>query len=393
MTRAFDSWRSVALSLYMVLTGYAVLVGLPVISTAWVTRVGFDEAQVGWLSAADLGGLSLGAVLCACVIARANRRHLVIGAALAAVAANLGCVFTVDFGPVLALRAVAGLASGVYTGVAVASLGAHSNPTRAFSWALFAFAFSQALELYLLPKLSIGAIYTVFAVGYALTLAFVRWLPARAEPAPEAEAPRAARSVPAYVPWLVLAAIGFTYISIGAYWTYIELASRDAQASAEWVGQVLVWSALCSIAGCVAAGVISRRFGLARPLIVTLAAQALVVALLVGGVDDTRFMVSVFGFNFLWMLSDIYQLSTVAGVDASGRFAALVPGAQGLGQIVGPGIGAGLLGAGFGYSSVFVLCAVASLLAMALHLGMALRRARAERDPRRSPLESEAPAA
>ena len=37
----FDSWKSIAISLYMTLIGYGVLVGIPVISTAWVTLLGF----------------------------------------------------------------------------------------------------------------------------------------------------------------------------------------------------------------------------------------------------------------------------------------------------------------------------------------------------------------
>ena len=54
MARPFDSWRTIALSLYMVLTGYAVLVGIPVISTAWVEALGFSAAEVGRLAAACL---------------------------------------------------------------------------------------------------------------------------------------------------------------------------------------------------------------------------------------------------------------------------------------------------------------------------------------------------
>ena len=44
---AFDSWRSLIISLYMTLVGYGVLVGIPVISTAWVTLLGFTEVEVG----------------------------------------------------------------------------------------------------------------------------------------------------------------------------------------------------------------------------------------------------------------------------------------------------------------------------------------------------------
>ena len=42
-----DDWRSLAIALYMVLVGYGVLVGIPVISTAWVTKLGFTEVEVG----------------------------------------------------------------------------------------------------------------------------------------------------------------------------------------------------------------------------------------------------------------------------------------------------------------------------------------------------------
>lgn len=375
MPRAFDSWRSISLSLYMVLTGYAVLVGIPVISAAWVAQLGFSATQAGHLAAADLGGLSLGAVLCSRLIARLNRRHLVVGAVLLAVAANLGCIFATDHATVMALRLGAGIGSGVYTAVAVAALGATSNPVRAYSWVLFAFAIAQALELSLLPLLALDTMYLVFAASFALALPFIRWLPARAEPRPaEATRPTGWRSL---VPWLVLLAICFTYTDIGAYWTYIELATVDSAASPGTVRQVLVWSALFSILGCVAAGWTAKRFGLLRPLVVILGLQAVVVGVLVGGLDDTRFMLSVFGFNFLWMFSDIFQLATVAGLDPDGRFAALVPGAQGLGQIVGPTIGASLLGGGAGFGGVFALCAGASLSAMAIYVGLNLWRGRA----------------
>ena len=67
---AFDNWRSIVISLYMTLVGYGVLVGIPVISTAWVNLLGFSEVEVGRVAGADLGGLSLGAVLTAFFIAR-----------------------------------------------------------------------------------------------------------------------------------------------------------------------------------------------------------------------------------------------------------------------------------------------------------------------------------
>jgi MFS family permease len=164
-----------------------------------------------------------------------------------------------------------------------------------------------------------------------------------------------------------------TYINIGAYWTYIELASADSAADPEWVGQVLTWSSFLSLVGCAFATLISNRFGLARPLLITLVIQSVIVGMLAGGINNTNIIFSAFMFNFLWVFIDVYQMSTVANVDHSGRFAALMPGAQGLGQIIGPNAAATILGMGLGYSGVFIMCACAALTGMSIYGFMYLR--------------------
>lgn len=379
----FDGWRSIGISLYMVLVGYGVLVGIPVISSAWVNLLGFSEVEVGRVAGADLGGLSLGAILTAIVIAKVNRRYLILVSLVLAIGANALCLTVVEYDQVLWLRLVAGVGSGIYTAVAVATLGATSKPARAFNMMLFAFAFSQALELHILPQLSMNGIYWVFIACYAVSLPFLGWIPARpVDKALDVEIDVAEadgghhvehQHVPAYVPWLVLGAILATYINIGAYWTYIELATVDTAASPEWVSKVLVWTSFSSLIGCLFATFISNRFGLARPLLITLVIQAVIVAMLAGGISNTSILISVFSFNFLWIFIDVYQMSTIANVDHSGRFAALMPGAQGLGQIIGPNIAASILAAGLGYSGVFIMCAIASLTGMSIYLFMYLR--------------------
>ncbi len=379
----FDGWRSITIALYMTLVGYAVLVAVPVISTAWVRLLGFSEVEVGRVAGADLGGLSLGAILTAMVIAKVNRRHLVFGAAALTIAANGLCMVFVEYEQVLWLRFAAGVGSGIYTAIAVASLGATSKPARAYNMMLFAFAFSQALELHILPQLPMNGIYAVFIGCYLFGLLFLHWVPPHpvdkgldveidVEEGDGNHHPQHLH-VPAYVPWLVLAAILATYINIGAYWTYIELATVDSAATPEWVSKVLVWTSFCSLIGCLFATIISNRFGLARPLLITLVIQAAVIVMLAGGINNTNILISVFSFNFLWIFIDVYQMSTIANVDHSGRFAALMPGAQGLGQIIGPNLAASILAAGLGYSGVFIMCAIASLTGMSIYLFMYVR--------------------
>jgi predicted MFS family arabinose efflux permease len=338
----------------MTLIGYGVLVGIPVISTAWVELLGFTEEQVGRVAGADLGGLSAGAVITSYLIRTMNRHLLALIGGGIAIIANALCTIYVDYETVLWLRFAAGTGSGIYTAIAVATLGGCSRPARAFNYMLFLFAFSQAAEMYFLPKLSMNGIYWVFIGFFLLGLL-------------ETDQKIV---IPTFVPWLVLGAMFFTYINIGTYWTYIELATIDAGLDNEWVGSILVWVSLGSLVGCLIATVISNRFGLARPMLLALTAMGTVVGILVFGITPSAFLVSVLSFNLLWIFVDVYQMATVANVDHSGSFSSLMPGAQGLGQIVGPNIGASMIGAGMGYDAVFAMCATAALIGMLIYLYM-----------------------
>src|SRR5210317_1237615 len=241
----FDDWRSLTIGIYMALAGYAVMVGLPVISTSWVDNLGFTEEQVGRIAGADLGGLAVGAVIAYFFVARVDRRLLTVIAAGVAIAANLLCIFYQTYDAHLVLRLTAGIGAGIYTGVAVATIGGHSRPAFAFGLELFAFAFSQGAELKFLPYLSIEGIYITLIVTYVVGLLFISWLPRRPvdktlDVEVDVEEPSGLhhvehKHVPAYVPWMVLAAIVLTYVNIGAYWTYIELSTVDSAASPEWV--------------------------------------------------------------------------------------------------------------------------------------------------------------
>jgi len=352
----FDGWRSISVAIYMALVGYSVMVAIPVISTAWVDLLGFTEVQVGRVAGADLGGLSLGAILVSFFVARVNRRYLVLGAAVIAMGANGLCMVMLSYEETLWLRFIAGIGSGAYTGIAIATLAGTSKPARAFNILLFSFAFSQGGELWLLPKMTMEQIYIFFIGTYVVGLLFLHWLPPRPvdkgldveiDMEENGGAHHAAHiHVPASVPWLVLGAVLFTYLNIGAYWTYIELASADSQADPDWVGQMLVYTSVFSVIGCACATLISNRFGLARPLLVTLVAQAIIVVMLAGGINNINVMISMFAFNFCWIFVDVYQSATIANIDHTGRFAALMPGAQGLGQIIGPNLAASMLALG-----------------------------------------------
>ena len=372
-TSSFDRWQSLTVGLYMSLVGYAVLAGIPVLSSSWVNLLNFTEVQVGRVAGADLGGLAFGAIIASALITHISRRLLVVASVTGAVAANCACIFCSDYTTTLILRFLAGSASGVFTGIAVATLGGRSSPTHAFNYLLFAFAFVQGAELYFLPKLSIQEIYLAFGISYLPVLLCLHWIPESKDRQDIAvQSPKNldlddTPKKPVLSLTLFLVAMAFTYINIGAYWTYIELAASDALLDSEWVSSLLVWASLASLLGCFVATVISDRLGVTRPLLLTLIIQGISVSVLALGISEPIFFVSLLSFNFLWIFIDVYQMGSIARFDPTGRFAALMPAAQGVGQMIGPNIAATVLAVNGGYGGVFIMCGCASIIAYLLY--------------------------
>ena len=372
VTNPFDAKGPFLLSLFMTLVGYSVLVALPAINGAWVDQLGFTEVQVNRVASSDLLGLFIGAVLTSALISRWDRQRLTYLGITLAVAANGLCTQYVDYQMTLVLRFVAGLGAGFYTAVAVAGLGAHSKPREAFNWMLLAFAISQFLELQLIPHLTMNGIYLFFIATYLVTAPFVKLIPKTNPPAPSAE-PAAVGQRPSLLAWIGIGAIVIAYINIGAYWSNIELAAEAAGLDGDWAAQVIAWCVLLSFGGCFAAMWVLKRFDYDRPLLFTFFLMVLAVGLLAVNFTAALFVFSVAMFNFLWIFIDVYQMGGVSVADRSGSAAAFIPGAQGLGQTVGPFAASIMLDLGWGFDGVFVLCAIASAAALLIYTLIYLR--------------------
>lgn len=363
----FDAKGPFLLSLFMTLVGYSVLVALPAINGAWVEQLGFSEVQVNRVASADLLGLFIGAVMTSVLIKRWDRQRLTyLGIALA-ILANALCTQYVDYDTTLILRFVAGLGAGFYTAVAVAGLGAHSKPREAFNWMLLAFAVSQFLELQLIPHLTMNGIYLFFIATYVVTLPFVRLIPRAGSPAPLPAEVSNDNQRPTLLAWVGIGAIVIAYINIGAYWSNIELAAEAAGLDGDWAAQVIAWCVLLSFVGCFTAMWVLKKFDYDRPLLVTFVLMVISVGLLAVNFTAALFVFSVAMFNFLWIFIDVYQMGGVSVADRSGSAAAFIPGAQGLGQTVGPFAASVMLDLGWGFNGVFILCAGASATALCIY--------------------------
>jgi hypothetical protein len=275
----------------------------------------------------------------------------------------------------MSLRFMTGIGSGIFTAVSVASLGATTKPVRAFNMLLLGFSFSAALEMHLLPQFSMNEIFLFFIFTTAICAPFLHWLPSRPLNAEELLVQEQLEDhaenwrVPRFLPIFCLVAVCFTYVNIGGYFTYIELAALADGIAQEWVGPVLTWSSFMALVGCIFA-LFCTRFGLFKPLFAALVAMALVVMMLSGGITNFNIAVSLFSFLTLWTFVDVFQSAMLGHMDRKGSLVALMPSVQGFGQFVGPNIAASILGAGLGYSTMFMVSGSMALVALFIYLGI-----------------------
>ncbi len=377
----FDDWRCIASAIFMALVGYTVMMGVPVLSTALVEKGGFSEVEVGRIWGADLGGFAIGAALSALLVGRMNRRHLVWTGVILCVICNMLCLVIVDYQPLLFLRLGAGVASGLFTGIAVATMGGATRPVNVFNIEILAFAGSTYLTLQFLPSLSMNGIYILFVIIALMCAFLVHFIPKR--PLNEQELAEQELATEEVVNWnapliltiACLVAICFTYINIGGYYTYIELAALDDGLDQDWLTPVLSASSVFGSIGCFLA-YLSYRFGLFKPLIYSLAAMAFSVLLVSTGITDMTFAISIFAFMTLWTYADIFQCGMLAHMDRTGSFVAMIPAVQGLGNFLGPNIAATVLAMGLGYGTMFVVSGSMTIVAIVLYavVGVAMRK-------------------
>ncbi len=370
-----DSLVAIAAAVMISFVGNAVVMGMPLMVGALADFLHFSEQQVGWMASADLGGMFLASLFTAAVVSRVNRRHLATLGILVAIAANYLSTQFQAFDSLVMVRVMAGFGGGICYSTGIACLAITRKTGRNFSIMMFGLVLINAIELYTIPSLTgawgIDGIFLAFCVAFALCLGVIPLLyphtPARPSVAQDADRDTSKPRLPTYLPLACLLAVSCFYITIGSFWAFIERAGVDAGLTDAFIANVLTLGNVFTLAGCVAAVWLSNRAGQSRVLMAALGGMAGVLGLLAVDIGATTFVIGTFGFCIAWLFTDIFQLGTLSHIDASGRYAALVPAAQGLAQTAAPAIAGFLLSRQLGYGAVMLLGAAGSLCALVIY--------------------------
>lgn len=373
----FDQPKAILAAVIISIVGNAVFIGMPMLVGSLADTLGFDEQQLGWLASADLMGIFVASIIASLLVNKVNRQLLVYTGITVAIIANFSSTVFHEFDSLFIIRIIAGLGEGICYSVGVATLAGTHKTARNFSILLFVLVAVNAIELYTFPSISdewgVNGIFLFFCVAFVMTYFFVRWLPQSNKDAISQEGSndynQASKVViPVWIPWLCLAAVACVYINVGAFWAFIERLGVDANLTDDFISNTLALGTLFTLSGCAIATWMGNKYGQSKPLIAAFALITTILFLLALKVTPISYVIAATVFNFCWLFIDVFQLGTIGNIDHSGKYAALVPGAQGLTQSISPAVAGFILSQGYGYAGVMMLCAIGTISAMIIYI-------------------------
>jgi predicted MFS family arabinose efflux permease len=356
-------WPAISLAI----GGVVPILGMPIIVEGLENHWFLSAAQAGYVTSIDLAGLFVGSSITSALALKVHWRAYLLAALLLASGLNACCMLHPALAWLWALRFGAGTASGAAYASSLALLSRSRDTAHAFSLMIFSQVVANALILAVFPIIddAFGPAGLFAAVGAVLasTLCVVPMLPGRlARPIVRHSGHQRSVSAP-LLSSLCLSAVAFVYLAIGSYWAYAERMGQSAGIPAPWVHRLLSAGVLLSGLGCVAAFRLSRRMGQSRPLLIALGALAAVLLLNGAWRTPAVYVFTLATLQLCWNFIDIFQLGTLSAVDPSGRAAAFVPAAQGVGLAAGPAAGAMVLSLGHGYSTVLLTAGASATIA------------------------------
>lgn len=351
------------------------LIGVaPLLLSAFVDDRGFGEESASWLSSGELLGSAVAAIAVAGWLTRRSRRATAgLGLGLV-VTAQLLSMAQLDFVPLLALRALAGLGAGLAAAASTAAAAGTANPERVFASASLVTAILGAITIGPIG-MAIGAYGAAGAFAIAAVVTFLAFpllagLPAPIVARPEVAGERDGQHVASAV--AVLAALFAFMLGQNAVWGFTARIGQSAGLSVEEVSWILGATAFAGLAGAAIAATLGASRGRTVPILLAIAGTVVSVFVLVASETSMGFILANATWTFLFAFSMPYFIGTLAALDRSGRWAAMGTGVAGIGAAIGPAA-VGRIVEATGYDSLAILMLVTGVVAAALITPVLLR--------------------
>ena len=341
---------------------------MPVFLGSAAARFALDDAQIGWVGSAYLGGFAPIAATSFLWINRFNWRKLTLAGGAISVLSLAASALASGFVPLIAALICAGLGLGTLYTVGIAIVAENDNPDSAFGVKLAGETFLGVAMLFALPLVFVGSrgfigvALAMAAVTGLLGLIALRSTPTRREAAMAAQSP----GHPARFERSALVGLAALFISFGvmtALWAFLERIASDFGLTSQQATMVIAVCLVTNGLAAIAAAMLGDRLGRVLPLIAGMVCAIAGIAFLNWQHDLWGYAAGVFLTMGLSNLALSYQMGLIASSDGSGRSAVLIPAALAGGGAIGPALAGSLLG-GAGYGPLYALAATTTALSL-----------------------------
>jgi len=348
-----------------------------------MSRYELGEIVVGIMFTQELTVFALTALIVAGPLSRISRVKAAAVGALLLIIVNLISAYTDSFEVVRVTRVLAGFGGGLLSAAGTASAASSQNPQRIFaiigvSWGLIA-----AVQLAVLPYLTVpyGASggYYGMAAASALFLPLLVWLnpPRHHEKMQDSMAVEqelslwerlterlGVRDAP-NARFAIIIMVGLFIFEIGQGATQVFLEQFGLRTGLEEIriGQILGITAFLGLSGGALAAWMGNRFGNLRPIVIGLSFNAVFASTLALGTIPILFGLSYLGWNMAYYFLVPYMLGVLAQMDDRGRWAVSADAVWWLGAAPGAAVGGILVEKG-GYTTLAFLAPVTGIICL-----------------------------
>lgn len=314
----------------------------PLLVGRLVDAAGMTLQQAANVPSANMLGTLAGSALTLLLLGRFGvRRLMLLGIALFALGELLSAVLVASPAGLAAARLVAGCGMGISIAGAAATVVALPSPERVFAAMVFFQALSGAALLLAAPELfeSIG-VRGVFVTLATLAVVSCATIPFYAQPAPRHEARVPGTTLISLPTLMLLGSLFVYYVANNGVWAHFERVGVDAGVPTHEISAALSIGQLCSLAGALAAAILSARISRRAAIGSGVVGIAIATAMLLGIKGPSLLLASVALFMGSICFVVPFYLGALAALDASGRFVVMGNLALMGGLFLGPALAA-----------------------------------------------------
>jgi predicted MFS family arabinose efflux permease len=374
-----DKGRGLASLLINHCAGMVDMVGLGLWVAQLITYYKFDEQQAGGMAT-----LFLGCVVVASVVL-APRFHKLSGRKVAAVSYALSAISffvaaqTQDIGVLVAVHALAGLATGAGLSVTHGTMSQGASAHRLISHAGVALGVFAVIFLGIVPKVVAvhggPAVFGAFAAvqGFAALFSLFAF---PAKPVETAASAQATSETPAPLPkavWFGLAGLAAACVAHAMANAFMVHAGTDHNLNQNQINASLLVMAIFSIFPGILAAMLEKKLNVRGVLFIAPIAHVILASLLVNATNFPVYLASMALLPGIMIFVHAFSFGAVAKLDRSGRSLAAFPASLMIGTALGPIIGGTLLKSS-GYAALGVGILVCGLVVVLCFLGLTAKR-------------------